>query len=177
MAGGLQLNNIMYVLKLIPHEEVTQNDLDKIIKVKSTAWPYSYEKQLDWIRCNLNVLDIHVLLYLDGELLAYLNLVNVELFIDGIRKHAYGIGNVCVKKKKKGFGKELIKSVNSYLVENNKYGLLFCKKSLVNFYSYNNWLVTEKKKLTLMFDNNLIETMVFNLHTEFQHIEYLGKSF
>ncbi len=167
----------MFDLKFIPHEEVTQNDLDEIIKVKSTAWPYCYEKQLEWINSNLNNLDIHVLLYWDREPVGYLNLVNIELIIDGSPKKAYGIGNVCAKLKNKGFGKELITSVNRFLVNNNKIGLLFCKNLLVDFYIYNNWLVIEKKKLTLMFDKEQIETMIFNLQNKYKNIEYLGKSF
>lgn len=167
----------MFNLKLIPHKEVIQNDLDEIIQVKSIAWSYCYKKQLEWINSNLNDLDIHVLLYWDGELVAYLNFIDIELIIDGIPKQAYGIGNVCAKVKNKGFGKELIASVNSFLVENNKIGLLFCKNLLVDFYVYNNWVAIEKKKLTIAFDNRLTETMIFNCNYEFSNLMYLKKPF
>lgn len=167
----------MFNLKFILHKEIEKNDLDEIIQLKSIAWEYSYEKQLEWINSNLSDLDIHVLLCLNGEVVAYLNLINIELIIDEAPKKSYGIGNVCAKVKNKGFGKELIASVNSFLVKNNRIGLLFCKTTLVNFYIKNNWATIENKKLTLMFDNEKIETMIFNLNIKFKNIKYLGKAF
>lgn len=177
MVGGFHIKKVMFNLKLIPHKEVTQNELYKIIQIKSTAWSYSYEKQLEWINSNLSDLDIHVLLYLNGEAVAYLNLIDIELIIDGSLKKAYGIGNVCANEKRKGFGKKLISRVNLYLVKKNKIGLLFCKPLLVDFYIYNNWSIIEKKKLALIFNNELIETMIFNCKYEFSNLVYLRESF
>ncbi len=179
MDGGFRIYKpiSMFKLKLIKHKNLTNKWLDEIIQVKSIAWPYSYEKQLEWINSNLKDTDIHVLLYLDKSLVAYLNLIEIEFIIDGNLKNGYGIGNVCALEKRKGWGKKLIAKTNTYLTQNDKIGVLFCKDSLANFYIQQNWTVIEKPKLTLAFNNKLIETMIFNCNYEFSHLEYLSNSF
>jgi hypothetical protein len=167
----------MFNLEFIPHKEVTQEFLDKIIEVKSTAWPYSYEDQLDWINANLKDTDIHVLLYWNKTIQAYLNLIEIEFTLDGNLINGFGIGNVCAKEKGNGWGKELIKQTNRYLTQNNKVGLLFCKEILVRFYSLNNWRLIEKKKLTLSGHDESVETMIFNWEKGFQQLKYIGKPF
>ena len=62
----------MFELILIPHKEVTSKQLEEIIKIKSKAWPYSFEKQLEWINTNLKETDIHVLLSLNETMLLIL---------------------------------------------------------------------------------------------------------
>ena len=167
----------MFDLILIPHKEVTSNQLKDVIKIKSKAWPYSFERQLEWINANLKEADIHVLLSLNETNVAYLNLIDIELKLDGIVNESYGIGNVCASEKGKGWGKEIITQTNLYLKLRNKVGLLFCKNSLVNFYNLYKWKIIEKRKITLLFDNESIETMIYNCEKEFNNLEYLGKQF
>lgn len=167
----------MFDLKLIPHNNLSQKYLDEIIHIKSIAWPYSYEKQLEWINFNLKDSDIHVLLYLDEEPVAYLNLIEIKLIVDEIQMISYGIGNVCAKEKGKGWGKELISQTNAYLTQTNKIGLLFCKNLLVEFYKLNNWRVIEKECLSLRFNDDTILTLTFNLANGFQELEYFGRPF
>ncbi|HEY5368237.1 MAG TPA: hypothetical protein VIJ75_04530 [Hanamia sp.] len=167
----------MYNLLLIPNKEVTSQQLNEIIKIKSKSWPYSFDKQLEWINSNLKKNDIHVLLSFDKQIIAYLNLIEIEFSIDGYLKNGYGLGNVCSSEKGKGWGKIIMTQINLILKEKNKIGLLFCKKSLVAFYSINNWLLIERKKVTLSFNNESIETMIFNWNGIFQHLEFLGIPF
>lgn len=167
----------MYNLKLISHKDIKSEELYEIIAVKSVAWPYHFQKQLDWINLNIKNNDIHVLLYFDELLVAYLNLIKIEFSVDQIVKQGYGIGNVCALEKNKGFGKEMITKTNTYFVQNNKIGLLFCKDQLVEFYKKREWMLIEKKKVTLSFDATSINTMLYNLDEEFRCIEFLGKSF
>ena len=167
----------MFDLKLVPHKEVSSRQLEEIIKIKSKAWPYSFDKQLEWIETNLKESDIHVLLSLNETNVAYLNLIDVELNLDEIAIDGCGIGNVCTIEKGKGWGKEIISQTNLYLEQRNKIGLLFCKNFLINFYGINNWKLIEKRKITLSFDNELIETMIFNCDKEFHILKYLGKPF
>jgi len=167
----------MFDLMLIPHKDVNRQQIEEIIEIKSKAWPYSFNSQLEWINTNLKGADLHVLLLLRGSIIAYLNLIEIEIKIDGISQKCYGLGNVCASEKGKGWGKEIMTQTNSFLKLKNKIGLLFCKKSLVNFYKLNNWELVEKNKLLLLFDNESIETMIFNSSTEYNHLEYLGKQF
>lgn len=162
---------------LIRNSEVNNEQLEEIIKIKSTAWNYNFDKQLAWMKQNLKESDLHVLLSTEGNYIAYLNLIEIEIKIDGVLKVGYGIGNVCSSEKNKGWGKEIMARTNSYLVKHNKIGLLFCKKTLVNFYHLNNWKVVEKNFLSIGFNNDFIETMYFNSTDNFNYLEYFGTPF
>jgi hypothetical protein len=167
----------MYDLILITHKEVSSKQLEEIIKIKSKAWLYSFDRQLEWINANLREADVHVLLSLNETYVAYLNLIDIELKLDGTVKDGYGIGNVCTSEKGMGWGKEIMTQTNLYLKQRKKIGLLFCKNSLVSFYTLNNWKLIEKSKISLSFDNVSIETMIFNCNKEFNNFEYLGRPF
>lgn len=167
----------MFEIEFLSHNSITKNQLDEIISIKSIAWPYSYESQLTWLSNNLKKDDKHALLYLNGSLVAYLNLIRIRLSINGISRSGYGIGNVCAKERGKGWGVELIVRTNFYITKLNYLGLLFCKKELVNFYMSNNWNLIEKEKIRLLFENEYIETMSTNVGEVIELVEYLGTPF
>jgi predicted GNAT family N-acyltransferase len=167
----------MFKLKVIAHCEVSQNDLNEIIKVKTVAWPYPYEKQLKWLNENLNADDLHLLLLEDNITIAYLNLINIELEINNEKYKSLGVGNVCSAEKGKGFGNKLMKLTNQFIKKNRKPGLLFCKPELINFYGKFNWVVIEKDRLRLNLNNQNTETMSFNISNNVQSLSYLGNSF
>ncbi|MFA5300554.1 MAG: hypothetical protein WC389_20395 [Lutibacter sp.] len=164
----------MFDILFIRHDKLTQVLLDEIIKVKSTAWPYNYKEQCEWIKDNLKNSDIHVLL-LDGKkVLAYLNLIEIEVNVDSVELDGFGVGNVCAIEKGKGWGKELITHVNKYLSENDKVGLLFCKDKLVKFYRENEWKITCNDQLILSNITSEVNTFVYNISKEFKQIEFNG---
>jgi hypothetical protein len=167
----------MFQSVLVTHKEITTIQLNEIIQIKSIAWPYSYEKQLEWIHHNLKNTDIHVLLYQEEILVAYLNLIDIELKIDNILFDALGIGNVCAIEKGKGLGFELLNKTNKFIIEDHSIGLLFCKIDLVSFYTKSSWNLIEKKQLNLVFDTKNIETMIFNYNLPFKKLTFEGKAF
>ena len=109
--------------------------------------------------------------------IAYLNLIEIEFKVDGYITNGYGIGNVCTIEKGNGWGKVLMLKTNSILIERDKIGLLFCKHSLIDFYRSNNWSLIDKQNLDLLFNNESIETMIFNCNSEFHLVEFQGKLF
>ena len=167
----------MFCLKLISHQDLTLINLKEVISVKSVAWLFSFEEQVNWMQHNLKGSDIHALLYCDNILASYLNMVEIEFNIDGIMTKGIGIGNVCTRERGKGWGKELLIQTNDYLTYHNKIGLLFCKVNLVKFYQLNQWMLIEKTKLDLSIPNDAIETMIFNSNKVFQKLSYSGRSF
>lgn len=167
----------MASLKIIPQSEITNENLDEIVRIKSIAWPYSYDQQIEWINKNLKGLDIHLLLTKNNELVGYLNLVNIDLRLDNIHYNAFGIGNVCAIEKGKGFGNELMKQTNQYLLKENRIGMLFCKESLTSFYHKFGWEKVEKINLQVAFDNTNVETMIYNCSLEFGKIIYQDPPF
>lgn len=163
--------------KYIFHKDITENELLEVIKLKSIAWPYSLENQLQWIKGNIKDDDVHVLLLDENNTVkAYLNMIAIVFKINGKINSGFGIGNVCALEKGKGWGKQLIKFTNTYLKNNNKIGLLFCKSQLVKFYSDNNWKLVRNEKLICPFKNE-VQTMVYNSPEDFKQLEYLGKLF
>ena len=161
---------------MIPHSGVTENDLNEIIKIKSVAWPYGFEDQVNWMNLNLKESDIHVLLAMKGTLVAYLNLITIEIIINGKTFNSLGVGNVCSKEKGKGWGKELMVQCNSFIEKSNKIGLLFCKEKLVAFYSLCNWQMLDNSKLRVDFKKDIF-SMYFNHIDSVQLMEYKGRQF
>jgi len=167
----------MYKLLLIPHKKISQKKLNEIIEIKTISWPYSPSEQLAWINSNIKENDIHVLLEQNDILVGYLNLIEINLIINGILEFGCGIGNVCSKEKGKGWGKELMERTNNFLSKNRKTGLLFCKKNLVRFYSQYNWRTLDKSILRVCFETEAIEVMIYSFYNDINNIEYQGYIF
>lgn len=127
------------MLKIIKQKVLSDDILMEIISIKSTAWPYTTDQHKNWIKSNLKDEDLHVLLYSNNEVMAYLNLVNIELKINDNLTQGFGIGNVCSLQKGKGVGSKLMTLVYEFLSSKNKVSLLFCKFSLVGFYKKHGW--------------------------------------
>lgn len=153
------------MVKIIEHSLLTSALLEEIIQIKSVAWNYSWESHLDWLKNNLNEDDLHFLVYDNSEIIAYLNLVNVTLLVEGKPIPLMGIGNVCTKYPGKGHGKLLMTHLNNYLLKNDLQGLLFCRTNLVPFYENLEWSLYNN-----FHPNKDIKTLTFNKKKE-------GKSF
>lgn len=167
----------MYNLSLIPQSDISESELNEIIEIKSLSWPYNYEEQVKWLKNNLKESDIHVLLLSDGSCVAYLNLVSIDLRINGKLISGLGIGNVCTKMKGKGQGKKLMMMTNSFLRKSKKTGLLFCRYRLVDFYYKCNWIKIDDSRIKVAFDNTNIVSMYYNYNEPLELIEFNGRLF
>lgn len=167
----------MFKLLLIPHSEISEEDLREIIRIKQISWPYSYEDQVKWIRKNLKDEDKHVLLSSDGNNVGYLNLIKTELIINGQHVSSLGVGNVCTTVRGQGWGKELMMLTNNYIRKTNATGLLFCRDRLENFYGMCKWKKIDNSKIRVGFDNSSIVSMYYNHHEPIQVLEFTGKIF
>lgn len=167
---------IMKEVKFTYHRDIDHDLLNEIIKIKSVAWPYSYENQKKWIDSNLNDGDIHVLLSDGKQYLAYMNLIKTSVIIDSEKLAIYGIGNVCALEKGKGWGKDIIIAVNQYLNKIDTLGVLFCKKDLVKFYSENGWNLIPQSQFKIDNEDKTIYCMI-NKIIKFETLQYNGKLF
>lgn len=167
----------MFNVVFVQHNKLTPSLMQEIIKVKCIAWPYNYNEHLKWIENNLNNSDIHVLLYQNERILAYLNLVEISIQFDGCDLQGFGIGNVCAAEKGQGWGGEIISRVNQFLLKNDLVGLLFCKEGLVKFYTENRWERVNEAKLDILKSSSEINVLVFNPPFEFENIRYQGDLF
>lgn len=164
-------------IKLIKHSEITPEDIGQVIAIKQKAWPYPWESQKKWLEDNLSPDDIHVFLVDDEEYTAYLNLVKIQFCINDLFYDGYGIGNVCASIKGKGFGNKLVRLTNSFLVEMDKTGLLFCHTPLIHFYSKCNWELVLSEKCVKPILEDGIHAMIYNAPVSIRTLMYQGKLF
>jgi predicted GNAT family N-acyltransferase len=127
---------------LVRSVDITPEILGKIISLKRQHWKYSIESNEKWISENLNADDHHLWIENNsGEIIAYLNLVFLNVSFDGKIKKVLGIGNVCVaiNESGKGIGYLLMLICNYYIRNIDMPAILLCKKTLSKFYKKTGW--------------------------------------
>lgn len=166
-------------IEFITHQDIKKKDLAQVVDIKAKVWPYSIDKQYEWIADNINKRDIHVLLREEeGLILAYLNLIEIFLNINNQKYNGFGIGNVCSVIQGMGYGKKLITTVNEYLLKQNKIGLLFCKDKVLDFYQKLDWKLVGADRINIANINTLFtHVMIFNFQNEINELIYDGKLF
>lgn len=168
----------MITFYYLKHGDTPANTKEKIAYIKNLSWNYGIESQLKWLENNLVAEDLHIMAYTEGELVAYLNLVNRKIIVNGIEKQVLGIGNVCAGEKGKGYGKLLMQGLGQFLNREGKIGVLFCKEQLVPFYKKHDWQLVEKNKVKTTYPNTSgAEIMIYNLKNNFQEILIIGDIF
>ena len=131
--------------------DLSKNEIEKIIYLKMQFWDYSFNKQKIWFENNINEDDLHFLVFNDDRLLAYLNAIKTYAIIDGKKINIIGIGNVCVDSEfqKNGIGHFLMRSVNNYLISNSLFGMLLCKDNLIDFYKKLDWVLLHPQQVAI----------------------------
>jgi hypothetical protein len=107
----------------------------------------------------------------------YLNLIQIELVINGIPLSGLGVGNVCTEIRGNGWGTELMVRTSNIIRKYRKTGLLFCRDRLVNFYGMCKWKKIEISKMKVNFDCHNIVCMYFNYDKQIKVMEFTGKIF
>jgi predicted GNAT family N-acyltransferase len=163
-------------IKLIRHENISAPTLNQICELKSLHWHFPIEKQLAWIEANIQKNDYHLLIIEDSQLVAYMNLVDINVEIDDHTEAFKGIGNVCTRSSGKGLGNILMDAVNQALIKYEWHGILLCKDPLVGYYKKNHWALVEKAKVEQE-KYKEINIMVFNYKMPIKHLRYDGRNF
>ncbi|MBC5837038.1 GNAT family N-acetyltransferase [Flavobacterium muglaense] len=166
----------MEYLSIVKQKDISEQELLEVCKIKSVFGDYSIGSQKQWILKNLYEDDLHFLLYNDDVLVAYLNLVDVRLLINGNLWSVYGIGNVCSSKNGSGFGSKIVRKLNDFLVSVDIPGYLFCKQNLISFYSKNGWAILDCDNSNVL-KNIEIKSMIFNFKENVNNIDYTGRLF
>ena len=132
----------MINIEFISHKDCDQNLKIEICKFKNLNWPYSIDEHLNWMAINLQPNDVHLLLRVDKELVAYMNLVQLELELDNIAHVGLGIGNVCVSPAYKGkyYGRLIMSVADFFARQQNKLAILLCKEKNIGFYNNCQWI-------------------------------------
>lgn len=159
----------------IQHKDVSPELLGAIAALKSVRWPYTIEQQLSWMEKNIEAEDWHLLLQHGDELVAYMNLVQVNPVIDEVMVQALGIGNVCTKESGKGYGNQLMAAVNRFLSEHQLCGMLFCKDHLVPYYQKFDWVLVGADNCNEAIKT--VNTLLYNFGPVKSSLNYNGRMF
>lgn len=166
----------MVELQIIENKEILSRDLLRAVDLKSCAWPYPKESQIQWIQDNLRPEDMHVFLTEGGEDRAYMTLSPVAGVLNGNQTPFLGVGCVCSKEKGRGYGRMLMREVNNYLIQNASHGLLFCRQRVVDFYRKNGWQTVPPDRIKSSIIEEGVSLMVFNC-PEVDCLDYFDRVF
>ena len=138
-------------ITIIESKDLSEQQIIEINVLKQQHWKYSAAEHMRWFRENIKPDDKHVLLREGGELVAYLNLVNVDVTVNGTADKMLGIGNVCVAANREGsgIGATLMAVTNSYLKREKLCGVLFCRDKLLGFYARTCWEKVDATEITV----------------------------
>ena len=167
----------MLRLEVINHTATDIHILQRAASIKQKAWPYPMESQLEWIKKNLSINDLHLFLLDEGEDVAYMNLVDISLEVDGINYKGYGIGNVCAAVKGMGYGGKLLSLTNDYLKRQRRVGLLFCMSHVERFYAHYGWKKVNRSKTDIQGLSTEVLVYSFGLPDVNESLIYTGKLF
>ena len=174
----MKINCGMFETKVFQHQDLTASLLLDICTIKSTSWPHSLESQKRWISENLSDTDYHLLVYKNGSLAAYMNLVKIKFFLNGERISGLGVGNVCSAQKGIGLGGVVMRAANQFINAQNVSGLLFCKEGLQSFYQKYDWKTIPSQLITFSeFNDHFFETMILNTGADIESLEYADRLF
>ncbi len=126
-------------------KELAIEEIEEINSLKNQYWKHSADEHMKWFRENIKSNDNHIMLYGGGEynLLAYLNIVHVDVAVNQRPHRMMGIGNVCVNmdKQHSGYGAILMSAANMFIKDKRSCGLLLCHEDLLSFYKKMGWSI------------------------------------
>jgi len=128
--------------------QLSNNEIYKICKLKESYWKYGIKSQLSWFDKNVKKTDYNNMIFFNNNLIGY-TLMRVDNLIKkkNYNKKTLLIDSVIVKKnlRKKGISKILMQ-YNNYIINQLKLeAVLMCKKNLLNFYKIFKWGRIKKK--------------------------------
>lgn len=138
-------------IELKKTSELIQSEIEAVNNLKNQHWEHEMEEHMKWWNRNIKADDRHLLIWGGGYILAYLDLADVDVKINGQQHRMYGVGNVCVSKDHLGYGlgSLLMQSANFFLKEDEMSGILMCRESARRFYQRNGWAGMRPVKLAV----------------------------
>jgi len=161
-----------FKIKSLKKKNLSNTLKKKIFKLKMEHYKFNFKSQTIWFNQNIGDQDIHNLLFYKNQLIGY-NCLRKIFFNEKNKKYFFLFDTLLIKKKFKNFGfsnKILYKS-NKLIKKEKTFGLLFCKKNMLNYYKKFDWI---KIKSSLIRSSRLkkLECMQFNLRNKISRITF-----
>lgn len=155
---------------IVQHENLTDDCLDEIARLKQQHWQYPAESQKKWIQSNLRPNDIHLLMKIDNQYVAYLSISIINMLIDGQDMLGKGLGNVCVDKayQGQGLGKKIVEKASEIIKAAGDTGILLCRRHLMPFYERCGW--SKIRYGTAEVDGKGFDEVVMMFNSDLEHI-------
>lgn len=151
-------------IELKKTSELTVEEIQKINRLKQQYWKYKEQEHIKWFKENIKPDDLHLLIQRDIFLIAYLNIVQVDVNVNQNIYKMLGVGNVCVEKEHSGMGAIMMASANAFVKEMNSCGILLCRNKLVQFYEKSNWKKYDVMEVVVMNHTVTHNVMVYDPH-------------
>lgn len=167
---------MIYETLFIRHSDISDDLLSKIYDLKAVRWNYDVDQQKEWIQKNVFADDYHLMIMEDQQIVAYTNLINIKVIINGDDVNVKGVGNVCTLKSGFGLGNILMEQVNKIILKYDSKGMLLCNDYLVGYYQKFSWKLIDKSCVTsnFIFDVNF---MLFNFDKSILSLDYNDRNF
>ncbi len=81
-------------IETVETAKLSENIIVRINSLKNQHWRHSEEEHMRWFKKNIKDTDAHLLIWEESDLIAYLNIVDVDIIINQEAYKVYGIGNV-----------------------------------------------------------------------------------
>lgn len=148
-----------FEIEVVNTDELSTETIVIINRLKNQYWKHEEDEHMRWFKANMFPDDIHILI--KGRcLLAYLNMVCVDIKINQKPFKVLGIGNVCVNTEEEhmGFGAILLSTANALIKRKNTCGMLLCHDNVKSFYLKLGWDIYNAKEIRI--EGNLFEYIV-----------------
>jgi predicted acetyltransferase len=165
--------NIKLDFKAYRNQDLNDELINQIALFKNQTWIYTLESQIQFLKDNFKTNDFHIFIQLNNEIVSYLSVLNIDVYLNGVISTIKGIGSICTSPyhRKKGYANKLLEYTDEIVLKKNP-SILLCQDQLTNFYINLNWHVLKRdhyfkeKKFNIMAkylssDNKITLTRLF----------------
>jgi len=133
------------ILTKIRTKNLTNDQINKICKIKMQKWKFNFKSQKNYFLNNYNSNDIHHLVYINNKIIGY----NCLKFIKYFNKSIIIFDSLIVDKnhRKIGISKIILKSSIKQIFSKRIECYLYSDKILCKYYEKYGWVRINKKKL------------------------------
>ena len=138
------MNNFKVTVK---RKIINKKLIDDICKLKNQSWNYGLKNQRKWFSKNIKKDDLHLILKDKFKLIGYVLLRKRSFLIkDKILGKYFFFDTLIISDiyRNNKLSKLIMDRSNKIICSKKKFGVLMCKKKMINFYKKFNWVINEK---------------------------------
>lgn len=149
---------------------LSKKELYEIYKLKNSFWGFGISSQKKWFTKNVKENDINILLKNNNKIIGYALLRARTLKLSKQKLKYLLFDTLIINKslRKKSLAKLMVNYVNITIKAENKIGILYCVRSLINYYLSMNWYKLNKKNVYLADHKLDQQPLIHNIGNKFK---------